>query len=811
MEGQGLHSRSTFTITAKKPTNSSTNQNEMSKPFDIKGLKIIHLNIRSLVHKLDSFKLWVALNKPNVITLSETWLSSDNLDTKLNITNYVLYRFDRCTKGGGGVAIYVSTDLVSEHITPAIQPLHFEGVFVKLYFNENKYLTIGSIYRPPSAPAESFSCIISTINSIPFRNEILLLGDYNKDWAAKACSNVKHMFNNINLTQLITEPTRITQTTQTLLDWILVSHPNRILKSGVLSDCFSDHCMIYCIWKITLPKSPVRLIKIRQHKKLNPTLFINDILGINWDRYQLIPNVQDAWDFFCSEFMEVVDKHAPWKTVKVKGQHLPWVSPDLIQLFRQRDKAWATYRRTRDSGDWEIYRHIRNKSKTKTRDAKANYYKERLTSDFKNPKQFWKQIKSITNTSDKHQINQIRSDNTILNDPLAIAQAFTHHFSQAGSILTNDSYIISGSLSDKPYCHGSFTFRKISPVEVQTALNELKVDGGAGLDGVENRFIKLAAHVIMYPLADLFNLSLSTSELPSIFKCARITPLHKGGDVLDLDKYRPISIICSIAKAFEKIIYNQLSYFITTNNILSEFQSGFRPNHSTTTALLKLTNDVYSSAGKGQLTGAIFIDLTKAFDLVDRYLLLDKLYSIGLSRNALLWFSAYLHNRKQCVVLNGHKSDMVVQQKGVPQGSTLGPLLFSIYVNSLPSIFKHCCSQLYADDTVIYTSSSDVSQIQTSLQYDYNLLQNWLLHNKLVLNKSKSFLMMFGTRPKLKSIPASLSITSHDGTPLQKADNIKFLGVWLDPELTFKEDTYTGYNWYSNAFISVIHPTLSAF
>lgn len=753
---------------------------------DIKGLKVIHVNIRSLEPKMVLLKPWVALYKPNIITISETWLSSDIPDSRVNIANYVLYRSDRCSRSGGGVAIYVSNDLVSELITPTVSPLHFEGIFVKIHFHENKYLTIGSIYRPPSSPVESFNCMISTINSIPFRNELLLLGDFNKNYLHRSCSKEKNMFNDINLTQLITEPTRITPSTQSLLDWILVSHPNRILKSGVLSDCFSDHSVIYCIWKIKLPKSPPRLIKIRQYKKLNLNAFVSDMIAINWDRYQLIPNVQDAWDFFCTEFTEVVDKHAPWKTVKVRGQHLPWVSPELIQLFRQRDKAWATFRRTRNDADWEAYRQLRNKSKTKTRDAKANYYKDCLSRDFKNPKQFWKKMNSVMDTSDKHDINQIRSDNIILNDTLSIAQAFIHHFSSVGSSLVSDSYLTPGSFSNGPYYPNLFTFRKISPLEVQTAINELKTDGGAGLDGIENRFLKLVAHIIMYPLADLFNLSLSTCELPAIFKSSRIIPLHKGGDVLNLDNYRPISIICSTAKILEKLVYNQLSQYIATNNILSEFQSGFRPNHSTTTALLKLTNDIYSSAGKGQLTGAIFIDLSKAFDLVDRYLLLDKLYAIGLSNNPLLWFNSYLHNRKQCVVLHGVTSDMMVQPKGVPQGSTLGPLLFSIYVNNLPTIFKHCCSQLYADDTVIYTSSSNLSQIQTSLQHDYDILQTWLLHHKLLLNKSKSFTMLFGTRSKLNSITGSVIITSQDGSPLHEADNIKYLGVWLDPELTFQ-------------------------
>ena len=145
-----------------------------------------------------------------------------------------------------------------------------------------------------------------------------------------------------------------------MLDWILASHPDRITKSGVMSDCFSDHSIVYCVWKIKLPKSPPKLIKIRQHRKMDTDLFCNDL---NWDRFQLIPNVQDAWDYFYTEYNEVLDRHALWKMVKVKGEHLPWITPELISLFIQRDKAWSTYRKTRNNDDCTDNLETRVKSK----------------------------------------------------------------------------------------------------------------------------------------------------------------------------------------------------------------------------------------------------------------------------------------------------------------------------------------------------------------------------------------------------------------------------------------------------------------
>lgn len=186
--------------------------------------------------------------------------------------------------------------------------------------------------------------------------------------------------------------------------------------------------------------------------------------------------------------------------------------------------------------------------------------------------------------------------------------------------------------------------------------------------------------------------------------------------------------------------------------------------------LLNLLMMFISSLDEGQLTGAIFIDLTKAFDLADHYLLLDKFYAIGFSQQALLWFNLYLHNRRQRVSFQHHQSDYLIVDKGVPQGSILGPLLFTIFINDLPNVCSNCSVHLYADDTVIYTSDSDITTIQRSLQNDFCLLQKWFSNNSLILNKQKSCFMLFGT--SLIHLSSVLVILSSDGSRLKKVDTL---------------------------------------
>ncbi|XDV43619.1 hypothetical protein PO909_012067 [Leuciscus waleckii] len=364
-----------------------------------------------------------------------------------------------------------------------------------------------------------------------------------------------------------------------------------------------------------------------------------------------------------------------------------------------------------------------------------------------------------------------------------MANALNEHFS---SICCSKSFESTCSIITDTVNNSSFSFSTIYPSEVQQAILEIKSSNGAGPDGLDIKFIKLSSHVLAFPLCDLFNLSLSTCSIPLMWKFAKVIPIHKGGDSMDVNNYRPISIISNVAKIFEKLIFKQLSRYLNDFSLLTPNQSGCRPNHSTTTALTAFTNYIFSAQDNNRSTGAIFIDLTKAFDMVDHYILLDKLYAIGLSKSAVLWFNSYLHFRRQSVYLNVSFSKPRIMETGVPQGSSLGLLLFSIFINELPKFSLDCQIHLYADDTVIYTSKFDISEIQTSLQSDFNRIQTWFSSNLLLLNKKKSYSMLFATRSTYHKQNNSLEVQFLDGIPLENVEEFKYLGLWLDSQLTFR-------------------------
>ena len=195
----------------------------------------------------------------------------------------------------------------------------------------------------------------------------------------------------------------------------------------------------------------------------------------------------------------------------------------------------------------------------------------------------------------------------------------------------------------------------------------------------------------------IFNCCLTTGTFPDDWKLGKVTPIFKQGDRSDMNNYRPISVISAVAKVFERIVYNQLSSYLSEKNILSQCQSGFRSFHSTVTALHEATDNWAFNIDRGYINAVVFLDLKKAFDTINHSILLSKLYSYGVKGNAYELLSSYKRTQK-CAV-NGVLSKICTLTCGIPQGTILGPLLFLLYINDLPNCLSNSQPRMYADDT----------------------------------------------------------------------------------------------------------------
>uniref|UniRef100_A0A8C1L0A4 Reverse transcriptase domain-containing protein n=1 Tax=Cyprinus carpio TaxID=7962 RepID=A0A8C1L0A4_CYPCA len=293
--------------------------------------------------------------------------------------------------------------------------------------------------------------------------------------------------------------------------------------------------------------------------------------------------------------------------------------------------------------------------------------------------------------------------------------------------------------------------------------------------------IKTHSSTLIKPITHLINLSIRVGKFPQTWKTAVITPILKAGAPDKVSNYRPISILPVLSKILEKIVAEQLVDHLENNLLIYPKQFAFRPGYSTEMANCYLSENIKSSLDKGNVVGAVFIDLKQAFDTVNHEVLLNKLSTFYFSKQAIAWFTSYLESREQCVKINAEYSTTRQSTMGIPQGSILGPLLFSLYINDLPSCCKKAECQMYADDTIIYMSAKTPCVAADILTSEMEGVSLWLKNNHLTLNLKKTVSMCFSMRRKAKE-KLIIRINQEE---IEEVNDFKFLGVILDPGLKF--------------------------
>ena len=389
----------------------------------------------------------------------------------------------------------------------------------------------------------------------------------------------------------------------------------------------------------------------------------------------------------------VLDEVAPPKKRKIMVPRNPWFRPYLQRFIEDRDLAHNRWECSRLDDDWRIYRHYRSRVNAEIKKCKADYYREQLDCASKHPKKWWQIVQNIGD------FKKSSDDNGV--SPCVTADEFNEYFADvASTLVTADNDVDDGSeisnADDLVSGLGdvvSSDIPRLSCVDCFRLVACLR-NTSAGPDGVLVTALKYAVHApnFLSALTDLYNSMIDSGVYPQCFKIVRICAAFKHkGDKDAKENYRPLCIVSCLSKVFESHVAVSIRRLLSDISFWTPYQSGFRPGHSCETALLSIVEDVVMARDVGKLTGMVFLDLSKAFDVVDHARLLRKCSGAGFSDKLIALLGSFLSNRKQYVTLNGVSSKMVPSPSyGVPQGSVLGPLLFSIYVNSLPSVLTSC-------------------------------------------------------------------------------------------------------------------------
>ena len=523
-------------------------------------------------------------------------------------------------------------------------------------------------------------------------------------------------------------------------------------------------------------KTASKIVTTRDYKQFNLACFKQDLEDLQlYHMTGMCNDIDAAWDNWSAGVMDIMNKHAPLRSFKVKTRSNPWMTHEIITLMYWRDHLHKQAAKTKSASIANEYKKTRNKVVSLVRSAKKEYYHKEIN---QNPgsRGMWKVLRPLLGT--KHSSSQL---------PIQ-ADSFNDYFSSIGPKL--NSKFAQGPdtfLWTQPECIHSFTFSEVTEESVVKELRALPSESKIDVLGFDTKLLSAGAEVLAPSVCMLFNLSLKCNKLPADWKRARVTPVYKGkGPSDEPGNYRPISIVSHIAKILEKSVNQQLSSYLTDHELLSCSQSAFRKGHSTATATHKLVDDVLESMNEGLITGACFFDLSKCFDTIDHEILLRKLEKYGIRADEHAWFGDYLTDRQQVVAANGSLSKPKMISTGVPQGSVLGPILFLLFINDMPSCLLNAMINVYADDTEMHAYGSSIEEVTVLLQADVDRIADWFRRNKLTLNLAKSVCMIFTTNTNVASKELHITV---NGTRIQQVTSIRYLGIHLDSKLSWGNHT----------------------
>lgn len=702
------------------------------------GINICHINAQSLKNKIDEFRYIFENSGIEFICISETWFHSDVTDFSISLNEYTVCRVDR--NGHGGVAIYIkkgiqfrvlcksddteddqdddgdNLDDDSEEHNIQEQNL-VEYLFLEVN-SEGRKLLLGCVYRPnKNIPMGRFITKLMRL-SASF-DEVIIAGDFNSNIMVE-CNFINNMAQLGLFSPNTNMPTHYTATNNTLLDLFFVSNESNVLLYDQLSaSCFSKHDLIFMSYNFQLI-IPEHIIKFRDLKNINYEILEEEFFKIDWNVLYNMISVDDQLSFLEYNVQSLFNQTVPLKIKTISYKKKPWFGPSIKDAINQRDFAYSRWKRFKTTQLHEEYRIARRETNKLIKKSKSDFYAVKFSNAI-GSKKTWQTIREI---GIGKSVNQ---------EPCSIdASIINEKFLNIPMIEADRNYY--QSLNDD-MVFDKFAFIGVNQCDVLSSIMSIK-SNAVGVDGIHPTFIKVLLPQLLPFITFIFNKILTSSCYPLKWKIAKVIPLPKSRS-----EYRPIAILPFLSKVFERLIHNQITHYLDTNNLLTDRQSGFRKKHSCITALVDVAEEIRKEVDTGKVTFLVLLDHSKAFDTVDHNLLCYKLEKMfNFSHSATKLMSSYLSNRHQYVETTTTHSSPLPVTRGVPQGSIVGPLLFSLYSNDLPKILKNCKLRMYADDVQLYIScrTNSIEQCSRTLNEELNGIYLWATANGLELNPKKS-------------------------------------------------------------------------
>ena len=756
--------------------------------------QVLYTNIDQLLNKRDDLLMKIADSSPDIILITEVIPKAQTNpidEVRLNIPGFnVFLNFDPTLRNLGssncrGIAIYVSNTIVATEVSFDTQ--FNEHLWVSIPLLGNNQLRVGCIYRSPSTDLATSTKSLCDLLSVAATScsHLLICGDFNYaniNWT----SNIGHTgdshaqqfvdkLNDLFLYQHVNEPTRYRlNQTPNILDLVITNEEHMIndilYQSGLgLSDHICLQFKYSCYVERCNRLTPRFDLYRADFDKLNSLLSL-----VEWDEALRDLDINSAWNYFSSKFDSFVKECIPM-SVPRNRKNL-YINREAKSLKNKKNRLWKRYTRSQSQSDYRSYTQARNALRGLTRNLRKQFERQIANNIKVNPKAFWNYTRNRMKT--RPSIGSIEGiDGKLYTSDKDKSNAFNKFFS---SVFTAEDPSTAPSFHVDKSDDISLSSITIDPAIVHEKLNSLKSGKAPGPDGWPAEVFKQCSDHLCIPLSILFVKSLESGHLPQDWKTGFITPIYKKGNKTKVNNYRPVCLTSVVIKLFESIIRDTLTKYLYDNNLLSPNQHGFVPRRSCCTQLLHALNDWTLSLDEHLPTDVIYFDFSKAFDTVPHARLLLKLQAYGINGELLNWFKSFLTDRHQCVRVNGSLSCWERVRSGVPQGSVLGPLLFALYVNELPSLVSSKLL-MFADDIKLYCTIRSPEDCLT-LQSDIDVLFEWSNHWLLSFNVVKCKVLHIGNAPYIGNYRL-------DGIQLEIVEDIRDLGIQIDSKLKFHTHT----------------------
>lgn len=761
---------------------------ELPRSNTLTSITLAHVNICSLRHKIHDITKILHTPGPHkihILAITETWLDSSIADTLVAIQNFTLYRRDRGTGRGGGICFYVHDSL---HVTSTITAADIEVMYIRIAppHKTSEGLVVGCVYRPPSSTVSFWGQLEESIDQIAHscKTQPLLLGDLNVNVLNPSQNpnyhHLKQLCDTVSLRNVITDPTRLPS--NSCLDLALIPKllPADVTLAGTGTqpmDGVTDHCLIFVSLHVSGPVYHRQLIWHKSVRKpavreVDPGTFGPDLVQALNSKDTADLSLDSLTEIWTTTVHEMLDKYCPLHTVSLTTHPPPppWSTPELTQLLRRRKHLHRKWKKHRDEHSRQEFRAVRRAGTLLSRRLRTSYYTKQFIAHQRNPRAHWQVLNRLLG---RHKLLQ----------PLPVTTgSLTSVFSQQVHDPTRPKVI---DLPHGPLQEMNFDcFKPISVTQVERLLMKVNPWKAMGSDEIPPVLLKRNVEHLAGTLHVIFNESLQTGIFPDHYRLAHICPVYKKGPRGDATNYRPISLLPTVSKVLERIVYEQLQEYIRSRpDILPAQQFAYRSHHSCEDALALCINSWQRSIDEGKVVALALLDLSKAFDCVNHIQLLTELFQCGIGGTALAWFESYLSGRRQCVKApQSPLGTLYTCGRGVPQGSVLGPLLFTIYTRQLPTVLSRCHCLLYADDTSLYISEKDQETAISNLEGDIGRVSKFLSEKRLCLNPAKTQFLVL----RKPGVPPPARPLVINGSLVAGCQQAKYLGLVIDEHLTFK-------------------------